>query len=157
MRKRNVFATIIAFAATCGALIVSSGTPMYAKAQPQSDTGSTSSSCKLATVKGPYGVLSSGTYLGVGPLTAVGRVVVDGAGKFTYDYTENINGTVKSGTVDGTYTVSRDCLATVTYSNGAQFTGVIVSGGDEIDLISTIPSYVVSTAVLKRIEICAKH
>jgi hypothetical protein len=107
--------------------------------------------CSLATVKGSYGLVATGTDLGMGPSTAVGIVAINGAGAFLYSYTQNINGVVSSGSVPGSYTVSTNCAASVTFANGETFAAVIVSGGAEIDLMSTTPS-LSQTAVAKRVQ-----
>ena len=107
--------------------------------------------CTLASVKGSYGLVATGTDLGVGPSTAIGIVAINGAGAFSYSYTQNINGVVTSGMVPGTYTVSPNCTGAVAFANGETFAAVIVSGGAEIDLMSTMPS-LSQTAVAKKVQ-----
>ncbi len=108
-----------------------------------------SDACATSTVKGTYGLLASGTWLGVGPATANGVLQIDGNGHFTYMYVENVNGSVTSGTVPGTYELYSNCIGTVTFPNGQTFSGVVVLGGQEIDLQST-SSIIVETVVAKK-------
>jgi hypothetical protein len=112
-------------------------------------------SCSLSTVKGTYGVLGSGTALGIGPVTAVGVATLDGAGSVTYIATENYDGEIIPGTLTGTYTLSSNCTGTVTVPGFADYAAVVVSRGQEIDLIGTSNpgTDIVQTAVAKRIGI----
>ena len=107
--------------------------------------------CTLATVKGSYGLLATGTLLGVGPITGSGIVTTHGAGSLTYSYTESTSGVVSSGTVPGTYTLNSNCSGTVSFEDGQTFAAVVVTGGQEIDLMSTTPSDL-QTVVAKRIQ-----
>ena len=111
--------------------------------------------CTLATVKGNYGVLASGTALGIGPVTAVGDATLDGAGHETYTATENYNGEIIPGILTGTYTLSSSCTGTVTVPGFADYAAVVVNAGQEIDLIGTSNpgTAIVQTAVAKRIGI----
>jgi hypothetical protein len=108
-----------------------------------------SDACTSSTVKGTYGLIANGTWLGMGPATANGVIQIDGNGNFTYSYVENVNGTVTSGTVPGTYTLYSNCLGTVAFPNGQTFSAVVVLGGQEIDLQST-SSILVQTVVAKK-------
>jgi hypothetical protein len=152
--KKNwkAFATIagltVAFA-TVAVTVFSGVTTTRAMAQASAGDPSVPSGCSVATVKGRYGLLGTGTVQG-SPATVVGVLTPDGAGNFTYDYTENINGTVSSGSTSGTYTVKAGCSAIATFSNGGTLAGVIVSKGAEIDLMSTTPG-LMETAVAKKI------
>jgi hypothetical protein len=107
--------------------------------------------CTLATVKGSYGVLASGTILGVGPITGSGIVTANGAGGLIYSYIESTNGVVISGIVPGTYTLNSNCSGTVSFADGQTFAAVVVTGGQEIDLMSTTASDL-QTAVAKRVQ-----
>jgi hypothetical protein len=109
------------------------------------------SECTLATVKGSYGLVANGTLLGVGPFSAAGILTTNGAGSFTYSFTQNVNGVISSGTVPGTYTLDSNCSGTATFANGETFAAVVVNGAQEVDLISTTPSSVQSV-VAKRIQ-----
>jgi hypothetical protein len=106
--------------------------------------------CTLATVQGSYGLVGSGTYFGE-PATVTGVFTTNGTGNFTYEATQNINGTVNSFSITGTYTVNANCSATVTFINGETFSAVVVSGGSEIDFQSTTPD-LIQTVVAKKVS-----
>jgi hypothetical protein len=109
------------------------------------------SGCTLATVKGSYGLVATGTDLGIGPATAIGIVNINGAGSFNYSFTQSVNGVVNSGVVPGTYTLSANCSGTVTFADGQTFAAVVVNAAQEIDLMSTSSS-LVQTAVAKKVQ-----
>jgi hypothetical protein len=109
--------------------------------------------CSDASLKGSFGVTSTGTIVGVGPLAAVGVVTFDGEGNHTGFDDISINGTISRGTFSGTYKVNPDC----TGSDIENFEGgptiqrnfVIVDNGREIRFIVTNPGNAV-TAVAKK-------
>jgi hypothetical protein len=105
--------------------------------------------CTASSVKGTYGLIASGTWLGIGPVTANGVITINGNGGFTYSFVENVNGSVTSGTIPGTYSLYSNCLGTVSFPNGQTFSAVVVLGGQEIDLQST-SSTIVQTIVAKK-------
>jgi hypothetical protein len=107
-----------------------------------------SSTCSLATVTGSYGLVGSGTYFGE-PATVTGIVTTNGAGNFVYGAIQNVNGTVSSFTITGTYTLNANCSATITFVNGETFSAVVVSDGSEIDFQSTTPD-LFQTVVAKK-------
>jgi hypothetical protein len=105
--------------------------------------------CTAASVKGTYGLIATGTWIGVGPATANGVIQIDGSGNFIYSFVQNVNGIVTSGTIPGTYSLYSNCLGTVTFPDGQTFSAVVVLGGQEIDLQST-SSTLVQTVVAKK-------
>jgi hypothetical protein len=72
--------------------------------------------CSLAGAAGTYGVSDSGAVIGIGPRAAVAQLTLDAAGNINGTVTASLNGTVTSGTLSGTYTVSPDCTGTTTFS-----------------------------------------
>jgi hypothetical protein len=151
MKSGKTLARIIGLSAVFVALIALAFpsvtvTGGLARLRAAEDGGKT---CTLGTVEGSYGVVFSGTLLGVGPVTATGIVEVDGKGGLSYNFTENTYGTVSSAVVTGTYTLGSDCTTTVTIP-GVTYAGVVVHHGAEIDLQST-SSFLVGTAVVKRL------
>jgi len=84
-----------------------------------------------------------------GPATANGVIQIDGGGNFTYSFVENVNDTLTSGTVPGTYELYSNCLGTVTSPNGQTFSAIVVLRGQEIDLQST-SSILVRTVAAKK-------
>jgi len=65
-----------------------------------------------ATLHGTYVVSGSGSIPGLGPAAALGEVTFDGHGNSTATFTASFNGTIKTITVPGTYTVNPDCTGT---------------------------------------------
>ena len=109
--------------------------------------------CTAATIAGSYGVLTSGTEIGVGPLSAVGIWTFSpttGAMEFS-DNTVNTDGVVSTGlSTSGTYTLGSNCGGTITYSTGEDFAFVVVQSGNEIDAISE--NSIVQAVVAKKIN-----
>ncbi len=102
--------------------------------QPANAQTGTPQPCTNATIKGTYGFQRNGTTTS-GPLTAVGLVVIDGAGNSVAQQTISRSGTFSNVTNQlGPYTVNADCTGTfndpTTGAPFAQF--VIVSNGGEI-------------------------
>ena len=104
--KNRIAQTALAALFALG-LIVNLAAPVYA------DDAHT---CSRARVAGTYGVLDSGTVIGVGPRAALALLTLDAAGNIYGTVTASLNGAVTSGTVSGTYAVSPDCTGTTTFS-----------------------------------------
>ena len=110
---------------------------VHARAQDENAT----TGCTLATIEGNYGVLATGTAPGYS--TRTGIFTLYGTGKFMDDYTQSYNGAITSGTFSGTYTLGSSCSVKIKLPyKGYIYTyaGVVVTNGNEIDLISTTPS-----------------
>jgi hypothetical protein len=109
--------------------------------------------CSNASLQGSFGVTSTGTIVGVGPLAAVGVVTFDGQGNHVGFDTISFNGSIARMNFGGTYKVNSDC----TGSDTENFQGgptihrdfVIVDEGREIRFIVTDSGNAV-TAVAKR-------
>jgi len=84
-------------------------------------------SCSLAGAAGTYGVSDSGTVIDVGPRAAVALLTLDTKGNVNGTVTASLNGTVTTGTLSGTYTVSPDCTGTTTFSEYASGTLAITA------------------------------
>ncbi len=98
-----------------------------------------------ATLHGTYLVAGSGTIVGVGPISAVGEVTFDGRGNSIATYTASVNGTIYKGvTVTGTYTVSPDCTASHSESDGSHYHYVVAPDGNTVTWIKTDSGTVVS-------------
>ena len=70
------------------------------------------------TLRGTYMSIASGTFVGIGPVSAVGRLTFDGNGNSVNPFTLSINGVIAKGILTGTYTVNSDCASTLTLSDG---------------------------------------
>ena len=97
--------------------------------------------CSNATLKGAYGLNGTGTALGnpMGNLTSIATLYFDGAGNFSkQDEEDFINGALyPQSSLSGTYSVTPDCLFTLTATGADNFTanGAIVDRGATLDLI----------------------
>ena len=84
--------------------------------------------CSLATLHGTYGFASSGTDSGV-PYTSAGRESYDGQGNIKYEQLWNEAGITYAFKGTGTYTMTPDCVATLTYDNGGKWKAVVAPDG----------------------------
>jgi hypothetical protein len=70
--------------------------------------------CSLARAAGNWAFTDSGTVVGVGPRTAVGRLTLDAAGNLLNGAaTSSLDGAIANETFSGTYTVNPDCMGTI--------------------------------------------
>ena len=119
--------------------------------------------CTQGTVIGRYGSTLQGTVLppnlpAVTPGVAVGTFQVDAAGNVTGADIMSLGGQIIPRTYSGALNVKADCTFTSRFSlNSGPLTGlvinssgVIVSGGDEIQFVETDPG-TLFTAVAKRL------
>jgi hypothetical protein len=109
--------------------------------------------CSNATFKGSYGLNTSGTIIGVGPVAAVGELTADGKGNVTGVNTFNINGSSSHFTFTATYQVNPDCTGSAIVNGTAtvHLDFVIEDNGREQVAMQTDPGAVVTT-VLKKIH-----
>ena len=78
------------------------------------------------------------------PIAAVGIAAFDGSGNVTFSYSSSFNGQIgATSTPDvGTYTVNSDCTMTAADPiAGNTWSGGIVGGGSEWDVITTSTGY----------------
>lgn len=68
--------------------------------------------CTLATVAGTYGLTTTGSIPGIGPVAAVGVVTLDKSGNISGSQTRSLNGAVADETFTGTFIVNPDCSGT---------------------------------------------
>ncbi len=108
-------------------------------------------SCSVSTLKGSYSLFGEGTvtaYTPPAPMSHVGIVTYDGAGRFFGSDTIMLNGTLVPDTFTGTYTVSSDCTVSVEITSTAvgivHELGRITGEGKnrEVHLIVTDPGFV---------------
>jgi hypothetical protein len=90
--------------------------PGIVRAQAGEDKG-----CSNATLQGSFGYTSTGTLLPAyvpaplfGPFAEVGRQTFDGKGNTDATATLSTNGNPSTVTINGTYTVNRDCTGSMT-------------------------------------------
>jgi|ERR1700746_1819087 hypothetical protein len=108
-----------------------------------------SDECSVSTLKGSFGIATSGSIVAfgpVGPVAEVGVIKFDGAGGVSQTTTVSLNGTIlpNRSTISGSYVVNSDCTGDVslvlpvpggTITSTLHF--VIVDHGKEIRLVNT--------------------
>jgi len=103
--------------------------------------------CSNRTLDGTYAFVINGSFVGFGPIAAVGLTIADGNGNFTARETESVNGTIVHPRVAGTYVVNRDCTgsATMTDDSGtvAHMDFVLSDDGRNVDMVQTDPGAIV--------------
>ncbi len=75
-----------------------------------------SGKCSLSKLAGTYGLTTTGSILGIGPVAAVGLITFDASGNISGSQTRSLNGEVADETFTGTATVNSDCTGTDTFS-----------------------------------------
>jgi hypothetical protein len=73
--------------------------------------------CTNASIKGVYGILSTGLNGSLQPAATVNRVVIDGAGNSTGSATKSINGTIVTYNFTGMYQIASNCTGMSTWTN----------------------------------------
>ena len=134
----------LAIAATAAAV------PAYADF-PSSMNGTSSDVCSNRTVSGSYGAQLTGS-AGAQSFAEVGIFTTDGRGNVIGQDIINLDGTTIPRKLTGSYQVAPDCTATVELDLGgstAHFFGVVVLGGNEVDLNNTDPGNVVAGSIKK--------
>jgi hypothetical protein len=101
-----------------------------------------------ATLHGTYVVSGSGSVTGVGAVAAVGEVAFDGHGNSTATFTASFNGTIKTISVPGTYTVNPDCTGTQVEVTSHYFF-VVTPDGNKTSWIETDPGTVLSGTIVR--------
>ena len=103
-------------------------------------------SCSLASLKGSFGISTTGMIVAlgpVGPVGEVGTISFDGTGGVTQITTVSLNGTILSNRVSsGSYVVNEDCTGSLSLAlpppagmSNSNF--VIVDHAKELRLINT--------------------
>ena len=94
-----------------------------------------------ATLRGTYVSMSSGTFVGIGPVAGLGRVTLDGNGNSVNPFTASVNGSIVRAISTGTYTVNSGCSATLTLSVGngtpTHYDMVVAPDGSNFSWIET--------------------
>jgi hypothetical protein len=103
-----------------------------------------------ATARGTYISYATGYIVGVGPITGVGVMTLDGKGKGLLNSTSSVNGVISKGELAATYTLSTDCIMNLTMADGSTYDGVFSPDGNSSDWMATGSGAVLS-GTLKRI------
>ena len=122
---------------------------------PSSMNGTSSNGCSNKTVSGSYGAQLAGS-AGTHSFAEIGVFTTDGKGNITgHDIIDLDGATTTRDPLTGTYQVYPDCTATVELDlpdkTTATFFGVVVLGGNEVELNNTNPGNVV-TGFIKKIN-----
>ena len=72
--------------------------------------------CSLSKLAGTYGLTTTGSIPGIGPVAAVGSITFDASGNISGSQTRSLNGDIADETFTGTATVNSDCTGTDTVS-----------------------------------------
>jgi hypothetical protein len=72
--------------------------------------------CSLSKLAGTYGLTTTGSIPGIGPVAAVGLMTLDASGNISGSQTRSLNGDIADETFTGTATVNSDCTGTDTVS-----------------------------------------
>ena len=73
--------------------------------------------CSNASLKGTYGVLSTGLNGSLLPASSADQVSFDGAGNLTGTSSKSIDGTIVTYNFTGTYSIRANCTGTTTFTN----------------------------------------
>jgi len=97
--------------------------------------------CSNATLKGVYGYYHGRPGGGSTIKAVVGQITADGGGNLTASWTLSANGVISTGTTTGTYSISKNCTGTMTFSNEdfspADFSIVFDDGFEGFQMIQT--------------------
>jgi hypothetical protein len=104
--------------------------------------------CGLTGKKQTFALNVGGTDLGVGPVVGVGQLTLNGSGSLSGSATFNVNGTLTSGSVTGTYTADSNCTGTAQITVAGALTYhyslVVVDSGKEMLVVETDNNTVVT-------------
>ena len=113
--------------------------------------------CSVATLKGTYADKDTGFISGVGAYAGVALETFDGSGAMTGTGTLSLNGTIISGSFQGTYTVKPDCTGTYTVQSslGSTFHAyfVIDDNGNELQIVITDTGTVINCVARKQFPV----
>jgi hypothetical protein len=73
--------------------------------------------CTNASLKGVFGITSSGLNGSAQPAATVYQITADGVGGLTGSATRSSNGTITTFTLTGTYAIATNCTGTVTFKH----------------------------------------
>ena len=93
--------------------------------------------CGLPGKKATYAAELLGKINGTGPIGYVFQAILDGNGNVTGSGTFDVNGTISTGSVTGTYTQNSDCTGTLHIATPVtlNFASLVVAAGKEILLV----------------------
>src|SRR5260370_42172762 len=73
--------------------------------------------CSNASIKGTYGIVSTGLNGSLQPASSVDQITVDGLGHVSGTSTKSIDGTIVTYTITGSYNIAAKCHGTDSFNN----------------------------------------
>lgn len=73
--------------------------------------------CSNASIKGTYGIVSTGLNGSLQPASSVDQISVDGLGHVSGTSTKSIDGTIVTYTITGSYNIAANCNGTASFNN----------------------------------------
>jgi hypothetical protein len=74
-------------------------------------------SCSNASIKGTYGIVSTGLNGSLQPASSVDQITVDGLGHLSGTATKSIDGTIVTYTITGSYNIAANCNGSAIFNN----------------------------------------
>ena len=103
-----------------------------------------------ATLHGTYMTQGTGSFVGVGPMAAVGVWTFDGEGNSVLTMTVSVNGAISRASLSGTYTVKSNCTMTISLSGGNNnYDGVVAPDGNTGYWVATDPGTAFNGTVIR--------
>ncbi|HUO16184.1 MAG TPA: hypothetical protein VMX38_14460 [Verrucomicrobiae bacterium] len=73
--------------------------------------------CSNASIKGTYGIVSSGLNGSLQPAASVDQIMADGNGNISGTSTKSIDGTIVTYAITGTYSIAANCNGSAVFNN----------------------------------------
>jgi hypothetical protein len=104
--------------------------------------------CGLTGKKATFAANLFGAIVNAGPIAYVAQVILDGKGKVSGSGTFDVNGTIVTAAIKGSYTENSDCTGTIQMklprSITLNFNSVVANSGKEILLVETDANTIVA-------------
>jgi hypothetical protein len=115
---------------------------------------SAATTCTNASLKGVYGVISSGLDGSLQPATGINLVTLDGAGNVTGSATKSLDGSIVTFTFTGTYQLNKNCTGSATWTNqddDVEHDNIVLNNGNKGGfLIQTDANHVQSSVAVEQ-------
>ena len=136
MKRRGLWAACVVLLVGVGVVVIGTA---YAK-----DEESAGAQCSKATLDGKYVFAENGVVITGNdqvPFALAGYQMYNGNGRVRGVYSGNFGGeVVRKVPFSGTYTITADCIATATYTDGGQFDQFVAPDGSLFTFVQTRPS-----------------
>jgi hypothetical protein len=142
MKRRGLWAA-------CVVLLLVGGVGVMAIGTGYAEDEAARARCSKATLDGKYVFAQDGVIITEDeqvPFAVAGYQVYNGKGQVQGVASGNFGGeVVRNERFTGTYTVTADCIATVTYEDGSEFDQFVAPNGSMFTFVQTEPSEVVTS------------